>query len=177
MASATSAGFRLGIDFGTSHTTAILRWPDGHARPMLFDGSPLLPSAVYAETDGTLLVGRDAVHAARLDPARFEPNPKRRIDRDTVTLGDQEVPVTAEEETRAADMPLRAGQISLHHGALIHGSNPNQSTRRRCGLTLRYVPPTVQQTAGNSYGRRYEAILVRGEDRYQHFEPRQGMTR
>ncbi len=95
MASATSAGFRLGIDFGTSHTTAILRWPDGHARPMLFDGSPLLPSAVYAEADGTLLVGRDAVHAARLDPARFEQSPKRRIDRDTVTLGDQEVPVTA----------------------------------------------------------------------------------
>jgi hypothetical protein len=95
MASATSAGFRLGIDFGTSHTTAILRWPDGHVRPVLFDGSPLLPSAVYAEADGTLLVGRDAVHAARLDPARFEQSPKRRIDRDTVALGDQDVPVTA----------------------------------------------------------------------------------
>lgn len=85
----------------------------------------------------------------------------------------QEVPVTAEEEARAADMPLRAGQISLHHGALIHGSNPNGSTRRRCGLTLRYVPPTVQQVSGNSYGRRYEAILVRGEDRYHNFEPRE----
>jgi hypothetical protein len=95
MASATGAGFRLGIDFGTSHTTAILRWPDGHARPLLFDGSPLLASAIYAEPDGTLLVGRDAVHAARLDPARFEPSPKRRIDRDTVFLADQTVPVTA----------------------------------------------------------------------------------
>ena len=94
MASAT-AGFRLGIDFGTSHTTAIVRWPDGHARPLLFDGSPLLPSAVYAQPDGSLLVGRDAVHAARLDPARFEPSPKRRIDRDTVRLGDAEVSVTA----------------------------------------------------------------------------------
>jgi molecular chaperone DnaK (HSP70) len=61
-----------------------VRWPDGHARPLLFDGSPLLPSAVYAQPDGSLLVGRDAVHAARLDPARFEPSPKRRIDRDTV---------------------------------------------------------------------------------------------
>src|SRR5262245_19779908 len=95
MASATPTGFRLGIDFGTSHTTAVLRWPDGHVRPLLFDGSPLLPSAVYAEGDGSLLVGRDAVHAARLDPARFEPSPKRRIHRDTVTLGDAEVPVTA----------------------------------------------------------------------------------
>ena len=56
---------RLGIDFGTSHTTAILRWPDGHTRPILFDGSPLLPSAVYADADGRLLVGRDAIHAAQ----------------------------------------------------------------------------------------------------------------
>jgi hypothetical protein len=76
---ANGTGFRLGIDFGTSHTTAVLRWPDGHTRPILFEGSPLLPSAVYANQDGTLLVGRDAIHAARLDPARFEPTPKRRI--------------------------------------------------------------------------------------------------
>jgi hypothetical protein len=95
MTGATGAGFRLGIDFGTSHTTAILRWPDGHVRPLLFDGSPLLPSAVYAEDDGTLLVGRDAVHAARLDPARFEGSPKRRVDRDTVALGTHEVAVAA----------------------------------------------------------------------------------
>jgi ectoine hydroxylase-related dioxygenase (phytanoyl-CoA dioxygenase family) len=85
----------------------------------------------------------------------------------------QEVPVTPEEEARAADMPLLAGQISLHHGTLIHGSNPNRSTRRRCGLTLRYVPPTVKQVTGNSYGRRYEAILVRGADNDHHFEPRE----
>jgi hypothetical protein len=95
MTGATGAGFRLGIDFGTSHTTAILRWPDGHVRPLLFDGSPLLPSAVYAEDDGSLLVGRDAVHAARLDPGRFEGSPKRRIDRDAVALGPREVTVAA----------------------------------------------------------------------------------
>jgi ectoine hydroxylase-related dioxygenase (phytanoyl-CoA dioxygenase family) len=85
----------------------------------------------------------------------------------------QEVPVTAEEEARAVDMPLKAGQISLHHGALIHGSNPNRSDRRRCGLTLRYVPASVKQVTGNSYGKRYSALLVRGEDRYHHFEPRE----
>lgn len=90
-----AAGYRLGIDFGTSHTTAILRWPDGRVRPLLFDGSPLLPSAVYAEADGTLLVGRDAVHAARLDPGRLEASPKRRIDRESVPLGEHEVRVAA----------------------------------------------------------------------------------
>ncbi|WP_306203757.1 Hsp70 family protein [Actinoplanes sp. RD1] len=83
----------LGVDFGTSNTVAVARWPDGRARPILVDGSPLLPSAVYAESSGMLAVGRDAVHSARRDPARFEPNPKRRIDDGTVLLGDREVEV------------------------------------------------------------------------------------
>ena len=81
----------LGVDFGTSNTVAVAQWPDGRARPLLIDGSPLLPSAVYAETDGPLSVGRDAVYSARIDPSRFEPNPKRRIDEDRVLLGDREV--------------------------------------------------------------------------------------
>ncbi|WP_433609525.1 Hsp70 family protein [Dactylosporangium sp. CA-139114] len=88
-----AAGPRLGIDFGTSHTVALLAWPDGRVRPLLFDGSPLLPSAVYAQTDGALLVGRDAVHAARVDPSRFEGSPKRRIDDGSVLLGDRELTV------------------------------------------------------------------------------------
>src|SRR4051794_40165901 len=83
----------LGVDFGTSNTVAVARWPDGRARPILVDGSPLLPSAVYAEPDGQLIVGRDAVHSARLDPARFEPHPKRRIDDQLVLLGRRGVPV------------------------------------------------------------------------------------
>ncbi|MDG6110176.1 Hsp70 family protein [Dactylosporangium aurantiacum] len=87
-----SRGYRLGIDFGTSNTVAMLAWPDGHVRPLLFDGSPTLPSSVYADPQSGLLVGRDAVHAARVSPERFEPNPKRRIDEPTVLLGDREIP-------------------------------------------------------------------------------------
>ena len=82
-------GFRLGVDFGTSNTVALLAWPDGRVRPLLFEGSPLLSSAVYAGRDGQLLVGRDAERSARLDPARFEPNPKRRVDEAEVLLGDR----------------------------------------------------------------------------------------
>ncbi|GIG68332.1 Hsp70 family protein [Phytomonospora endophytica] len=85
----------LGVDFGTSHTVAVLRRDDGTTSPLLFDGSPLLPSAVCAEPDGTLLTGRDAVHSARLRPERFEPHPKRRVDDGTVLLGDTEVSVVA----------------------------------------------------------------------------------
>jgi hypothetical protein len=89
----SEAGVELGVDLGTSNTVAVMRAPDGRARTLLFDGSPLLPSAVYAEPSGAIVVGRDAVHSARLDPARFEPNPKRRIDEGSVLLGDREVPV------------------------------------------------------------------------------------
>ncbi|WP_433219741.1 Hsp70 family protein [Dactylosporangium sp. CS-047395] len=88
-------GLRLGIDFGTSNTAAVLRLADGTTRSLVFDGSELLPSAVCRAVDGTLLVGRDAIRAARTDPSAFEPHPKRCIDDGTVVLGGHEVPVTA----------------------------------------------------------------------------------
>jgi hypothetical protein len=40
-----------------------------------------------------LLVGREALHAARLWPKRFEPHLKRRVDDGSVLLGDTEYPV------------------------------------------------------------------------------------
>ncbi|SDE02551.1 Hsp70 family protein [Glycomyces harbinensis] len=83
----------LSIDFGTSHTVAALRHASGNVESVLFDGSPLLPSAVFAEADGLLTVGGDARDAARRDPARFEPHPKRRVDDGTVLLGDLEFAV------------------------------------------------------------------------------------
>jgi molecular chaperone HscA len=80
-------GFALGVDLGTSNTVAVLRWPDGRTRALLFDGVPLLPSAAYLDPNGMLHVGRDALRMAALDPSRLEPNPKRRIDEPTVLLG------------------------------------------------------------------------------------------
>lgn len=82
----------------------------------------------------------------------------------------QEVPVTAEQEASAVDLILKAGQMSLHDGYLIHGSLPNQSYRRRCGLTLRYVPTWIKQTEDNSMGSRWRAVLVRGENKEQNFD-------
>jgi non-heme Fe2+,alpha-ketoglutarate-dependent halogenase len=39
---------------------------------------------------------------------------------------------------------LRAGQISIHSDLLLHGSEANDSDRRRCGLTLRYCAADVR---------------------------------
>ncbi|WP_431937314.1 Hsp70 family protein [Micromonospora sp. RP3T] len=80
-------GFALGVDLGTSNTVAVLRRPDGTTRPLLVDGHPILPSGVYADTAGHLHVGRDAQRLAQADPAGYEPNPKRRVDEETVELG------------------------------------------------------------------------------------------
>ncbi|MEV4657103.1 Hsp70 family protein [Micromonospora sp. NPDC049301] len=85
-------GFALGVDLGTSNTVAVLRWPDGRTRPLLMDGQPVSPSAVYADPDGTLHAGWDARRLAQADPARFEANPKRRVDEAGVLLGERSYP-------------------------------------------------------------------------------------
>jgi len=56
---------------------------------------------------------------------------------------------------------LKAGQISLHADMLVHGSLPNVSDRRRCGLTLRYCPSSVE-TTDPKWASGVEAILCRG---------------
>ncbi|WP_433059770.1 Hsp70 family protein [Dactylosporangium sp. CS-033363] len=92
MVSPTPGGYVVGIDLGTSNTVAVIRSPDGRRRPVLFDGAPLMPSAVFRTDDGHLAVGRDAQRLAQLDPGRYEPNPKRRIDEPSVLLGNDGVP-------------------------------------------------------------------------------------
>ncbi|WP_327002532.1 Hsp70 family protein [Dactylosporangium sp. NBC_01737] len=102
---------RLGIDFGTSHTVAVLGRPGGRADALLFEASPLMPSAVYLADDETMLVGRDAEHSARIEPAAYEPHPKRRIDEGSVLLGGREVPVERLIESVLRRVGEEAGRI------------------------------------------------------------------
>lgn len=81
----------------------------------------------------------------------------------------QEVTVTKDEDQHVVLLPLKAGEISIHDGALIHGSLSNRSSRRRCGLTLRYIPTSVQADHDTPKGSSWRPILVCGEDREQHF--------
>ena len=60
---------------------------------------------------------------------------------------------------------LKAGQISMHSDLLLHGSEANDSDRRRCGLTLRYAAASVRAELGwNEKG-----VLVRGKDTSGHW--------
>ena len=82
----------VAVDFGTSSTCVAVAVDDHSARVVVIDGSPLMLSAVYA--DGrTLFVGAEAQRQAAVDPARYEPMPKRRIDEGSLLLGDTVVPV------------------------------------------------------------------------------------
>ena len=85
----------------------------------------------------------------------------------------QEIKLTPQEEEGAVDCVLRAGEMSLHDGMLIHGSLPNRSTRRRCGLTLRYIPTQVKPMAAGPVGTdwSWRPILVRGIDNENNFTP------
>lgn len=46
------------------------------------------------------------------------------------------------------DVALKAGQFSMHSDQLLHGSEANESDRRRCGLTIRYAAADVKAWCG-----------------------------
>lgn len=76
----------------------------------------------------------------------------------------QEVAVEVD-EGKAVTLELEPGEMSLHHVRLVHGSRPNPSVDRRIGFAIRYIPTHVRQLVGKD-----SATLVRGVDRFAHFE-------
>lgn len=70
------------------------------------------------------------------------------------------------DESQTVKVELKAGQASLHHGRLLHASSSNMSDERRIGYVINYIAPHMRQIVAT----RDFAVLVRGEDRYGHFE-------
>ena len=64
-------------------------------------------------------------------------------------------------------MPLKAGELSLHHTALVHCSPGNDADDRRMGLGISFIPAHVKPIGGV----KPSALLVRGQDRYGNFVP------
>ncbi len=63
------------------------------------------------------------------------------------------------DDTKAVDLELQAGDISIHNPLIIHGSNANKSEQWRVGLTLRYIPTTTRVTKEEGH----KCILLRGK--------------
>ncbi len=76
----------------------------------------------------------------------------------------QEIAVEVD-EAHAVDLVLAPGQMSLHHVKIFHGLHQNRAADRRIGFATRYLPPHIHQEIGTD-----AATLVRGEDRFGHFE-------
>ena len=78
----------------------------------------------------------------------------------------KEVDANEIDQENIATLDMKAGEISLHDSRLIHGSGPNTSDHRRCGITMRYCPTEVK--CDLSVWPTFEAYLARGVDKYRH---------
>jgi len=87
------------------------------------------------------------------------------FDADNLLSRGQEIAVDVDEND-AVDLSLQPGQASLHHVKIFHGSAPNRSDDRRIGFAMRFLPPDMRQVKGGQDS----ATLVRGQDRFDHFE-------
>ncbi len=92
-------------------------------------------------------------------PLRFEVD-----DADATTVLNQKV-TGIEQYGEPFDNVLRAGAISLHSDLLLHGSEANESDRRRCGLTLRYCAADVRAYLDWNL----KGVVVAGRDRTAHW--------
>jgi len=88
--------------------------------------------------------------------------------KDNLLSRGQEIAVEVD-KTKAVGLAMGAGEMSLHHIKLVHGSDANPTDDRRIGFSIRYIPTYVRQTKV-----RDSATLVRGTDKYRNFdyEPR-----
>ena len=82
-------------------------------------------------------VGNGCMHILPSSHAGFPALEK--IPTDGADLLKVRVAVTPEMEQTAIPIELHAGEYSIHDSFVIHGSQPNRSTRRRAGYTMRYA--------------------------------------
>src|SRR5205814_9606394 len=73
----------------------------------------------------------------------------------------QEIAADVDEKS-AVDVVLRAGEMSLHHVDIVHGSNPNRASWWRTGFIVRYSTPRMLRAAS-------AVVIARGK-RAEHLE-------
>ena len=70
------------------------------------------------------------------------------------------------DESKTTLMALQTGQVSLHNVRIAHASGKNRTLDRRIGLSIHYIRPNARQLKSEWDS----ASLVRGKDRFNHFE-------
>jgi non-heme Fe2+,alpha-ketoglutarate-dependent halogenase len=143
------------------HDGAFVSWhQDGYYLDL---SQPLLVSAWIAlsnsnPANGCMRVVRKSHQNGRVAHANTA------ISKQNLLVNGSEI-ACAVEECDATDVVLRAGEMSLHHVNLVHGSNPNDSDEPRLGFAIRYVAPSVRQAVA-----RAPTVLARGKNEDCYFE-------
>jgi non-heme Fe2+,alpha-ketoglutarate-dependent halogenase len=65
------------------------------------------------------------------------------------------------DDSRAVDIELKAGEMSLHQANIVHGSLANDSDDKRIGFIIRFVTPQFQKTIN-------PVVRARGRDACGH---------
>ena len=142
------AAEHIGVDIALFASHYIAK-PPGDGQAVLFhqDGAywPLEPMEVV-----TLWLAVDDSDAEngcmRMIPGTHRMGLHEMVDSDADSvLGSMIKPeLIADVEESAVDLVLKAGDVSVHAAAIVHGSHANLSARRRGGLTIRYVPTSTE---------------------------------
>ena len=91
-------------------------------------------------------------------------NHEQKFDEDNLLTRGQTIANVPIEETEP--IVLKAGQMSLHHPTIIHGSGLNRSNDRRIGFVVQsYIGSNVDQVLGKIYVQK-----ARGEDNHKFHE-------
>ena len=86
----------------------------------------------------------------------------------------KKVQVAPEMEAQAVMMEMEAGSLSIHDSYILHGSEANESGRRRAGYTIRYCSTDTAWVDMDQHP--IPVFLVRGEggtrgERYTDLRP------
>ena len=89
---------------------------------------------------------------------------KEKFDKGNLLTRGQTVEGVPENEVKPVE--LKAGQLSLHHPRIVHGSGINRISDRRIGFVIQsYIGTNVKQTLGKN-----GVQLARGYDEFQYHE-------
>jgi chlorinating enzyme len=87
-------------------------------------------------------------------------------EKDNVLSRGQEAQFNAKDKRKdIVHVELAPGQVSFHHGKLLHSSAPNNSDKRRVGLAINYISTKTKQNLVEEDF----AMLATGVDHYHHF--------
>ncbi|MBI4579854.1 MAG: phytanoyl-CoA dioxygenase family protein [Planctomycetes bacterium] len=78
-------------------------------------------------------------HAGHVDLGQSETADRDLIQDHAIALPDGVV-----DDSKAENVILRRGDVSFHDSYIVHGSQPNRSTRRRAALVVRFVPSATR---------------------------------